>query len=304
MTAPAIRLTAHGDLVSAVPALIGYHPTDSLVLIALGAGSSRVGPVMRADLPPVGEVEVHAARMLAMIPAEYHDHAILVTVSSSPREDAARDAALVLTAAGVRVSASVHTAGTRPGDRWSCLDPGCAESGTVPDPPAELAARVARNGRATLKSREAIEQALAPVDPEALTRRARQLTAGTGPQPARVVAIVADYLADGVLDDDRVLALVAALADQRGVVEQLRERSADLRVLLEALVPATPAPWSARPAAYLALAALLHGDGAHAAAAAARATRADPTSLLAHLVAAVVDRAPSPDTVRTLLTRF
>lgn len=304
MSAPAIRLTSHGDLVSTVATLIGYHPTESLVLIAFGAGSSRIGPVMRADLPPVGEVEVHAARMLAMVPPEYHDHAVLVTVSARPREDAARDAALVLTAAGVRVTASVHTSGTRPGHRWACLDPGCAESGTVPAPPAELAARAAFNGRATLDSREAIEQALAPVDPETLARRAQLLAADACAGVPGVGEVVDDYLAHRVLDDDRVLALVAALADQRGVVEQLRDRSSDLRAVLEALVPATPAPWSARPAAYLALAALLHGDGAHAGAAAAAATRADPMSLLAQLVGAVARRYPSPDTVRRLLTRF
>ncbi|AEA28891.1 hypothetical protein Psed_6820 (plasmid) [Pseudonocardia dioxanivorans CB1190] len=304
MTVPAIRLTAHGDLVSTVGALLGYHPANSLVLLAFGTGISQIGPVIRADLPPAREVEVHTARMLAMVPPEYQDHAILVTVSTLPREDAARDASLVLTAAGVRVTASVHTAGTRPGDRWSCLDPGCAESGTVPAPPAELAARLAWHGRPTLDSREALDQALAPGDPETLARRAHLLAADACPEVPGVGQVVDDYLAHRVLDDDRVLALVAAMADQRGVVEQLRERSSDLRAVLEALVPATPAPWSAHPAAYLALAALLHGDGAHAVAAATRATRADPTSLLAQLVSAVAGRSPSPDTVRRLLTRF
>jgi hypothetical protein len=42
-------LTSPHDLLAAIPFLIGYHPSDSLVLVSLKADS--VGMAMRVDLP-------------------------------------------------------------------------------------------------------------------------------------------------------------------------------------------------------------------------------------------------------------
>ena len=48
---PVIRLGSPADLVDAVPYLLGFHPTDSIVLIAVRGSKRRVGLTLRLDLP-------------------------------------------------------------------------------------------------------------------------------------------------------------------------------------------------------------------------------------------------------------
>jgi hypothetical protein len=56
MTTTLIRLSSPADLLSAVPHLLGFHPTKSLTLLCLtGSGSSRLGLVARVDLPELGQ---------------------------------------------------------------------------------------------------------------------------------------------------------------------------------------------------------------------------------------------------------
>ncbi|SFO39679.1 protein of unknown function [Pseudonocardia ammonioxydans] len=308
MTTPSsVRITSPGDLVAMVACTLTFHPSESLVLVSFAGGSTRMGPVLRTDLPGVGEIESATAEAVRALPAEYRHSALLVVVSRDPREDVFRDARLVLTAAGVKVTGAIHTTGTRSGDRWRCLDHGCGDAGTVPEPHPTVAAHMAWTEQVMLPDREAIEQTLTPVDGVTLARRAQLLTKHTTLTtgvPASLAATVAEYHARHQLDDELVVRLIAALTDQRAVVEQLREHTSQIRVVLESLVRETPAPWSAKPAAYLALAALLHGDGAHASVAAERATTADPAALLPRLVSEVAASAATPDTIRGLLTRF
>ena len=49
-----LRLREPGELVAAVPHLLGFVPTDSLVLAAVhdDDGRPRLGAVVRVDLPP------------------------------------------------------------------------------------------------------------------------------------------------------------------------------------------------------------------------------------------------------------
>lgn len=308
MTTPSsVRITSPGDLVAMIACTLGFHPSESLVLVSFAGDSTRMGPVLRADLPGVGEAESVTAEAVQALPADYRHSALLVVVSRDPRQDIVRDAHLVLTAAGVKVTGAIHTTGTRSGDRWRCLDHGCGDAGTVPGPHPTVAAHMAWAGQVMLPDRAAIEQTLTPVDGVTLARRAQLLgddTTASTRVSASLAATVTDYQGHRQLDDDLVVRLIAALDDQRAVVEHLREHTSQLRAVLEALVRETPAPWSATPAAYLALAALLHGDGAHASIAADRARTADPHALLPRLVSEVAAKAPSPDTIRGLLTRF
>ena len=48
---PRIRLSGPSGLLAAVPTALGFHPTDSLVLMCLSGGGHALGPVARADLP-------------------------------------------------------------------------------------------------------------------------------------------------------------------------------------------------------------------------------------------------------------
>ncbi|HEX6075419.1 MAG TPA: DUF4192 family protein, partial [Micromonosporaceae bacterium] len=48
-----LRLRSASDLLAAVPYLIGFHPSDSLVLV--GFGDRMVRFLARADLPEPGD---------------------------------------------------------------------------------------------------------------------------------------------------------------------------------------------------------------------------------------------------------
>ena len=56
-TTPVARLRDPGDLLAAVPYLIGFHPRDSLLFIAFGGRSGRrIELTQRVDLPAADDV--------------------------------------------------------------------------------------------------------------------------------------------------------------------------------------------------------------------------------------------------------
>jgi hypothetical protein len=66
-----IRLTGRRGLVAAVPALLGFHPRESVVLLCLRSPTRRIGPVIRVDLEDdaahpsdflIAQLTVHANR--------------------------------------------------------------------------------------------------------------------------------------------------------------------------------------------------------------------------------------------------
>ncbi|MYV99826.1 DUF4192 domain-containing protein [Streptomyces sp. SID3343] len=82
-----LRVRSPADLVEAVPYLIGVRPTDSVVLLGILPGErSRVGPVLRHDLPPPADHEaaaLHFARLLGRTGA----HAVAVAFYADTRPD-------------------------------------------------------------------------------------------------------------------------------------------------------------------------------------------------------------------------
>ncbi len=69
-----VRLSGRRGLLAAVPAMLGFHPQESLVMICLSGPRRRVGPVIRVDLDdpagagssgadsPVSQFRAHARR--------------------------------------------------------------------------------------------------------------------------------------------------------------------------------------------------------------------------------------------------
>ena len=51
MTTDAITLSDRNDLLSIIPVVLGYHPTNSVVIACLTGTPRRMGPVMRVDFP-------------------------------------------------------------------------------------------------------------------------------------------------------------------------------------------------------------------------------------------------------------
>ncbi|MEJ8277322.1 DUF4192 domain-containing protein [Pseudonocardia spirodelae] len=308
---PRLHLDRPGDLVAAVPVLVGFHPRDSLVLVALhgGPGPSRVGLTVRVDLPrSAASVRATCADAVAVLAGARPARAYAVVVRATVRRDVARATRTALRAAGIEPVAVLWATGTRAGDRWEHLDPpgprgeGPGErAGVLSDPasaPLGVAAAV-HGGRAVLPDRAAV---LAQLDPGAADvadqlRRARLLAAGSG--PARVPPAAGVELVDACLDaaaegrlhvgDRLALALCRALA-VGGVRDEALRRclgsdAPHAEQLWAVLVRALPSPERAHPLALLAVCALLRGDGALATGAVERALRERPDHVLASVVA-------------------
>src|SRR5947199_84270 len=82
-----VRLDDLTDLASAVPHMLGFHPTDSLVAIALCGPHERMSFTMRLDLPDPPYDDV--ARMTAARMAHAGADAVLLFVyADAPRAGA------------------------------------------------------------------------------------------------------------------------------------------------------------------------------------------------------------------------
>lgn len=325
-----LRLGHPADLVAAVPVLIGFRPRESLVLVATGGLSGRrVGLTIRVDLPPpehVREVVEHVAATLTV--DDPAGAAVLVVGACAAGRGEVVDAAVdALDGHGVDVHTAVWAEHTDGGGRWGCFG-GCGCTGTLPEPDgtaSALAAVVA--GKVVYGGRDELERLVRPADEVRIRRRERLLidaadaAAQAGPgrdEDADHLAVVDAALADAaagrlVLDDDRVLALTAALVRptvRDTVLVRCAEGSAGpdrmlpgAETLWAALCRELPDPEAAEPAALLAATALLRGEGALANVALERAQRSWPGHRLTRLLRAACAVPMRPEQVRDALLR-
>lgn len=320
-TPSVLQVREPGELVAAVPVLLGFHPRGSLVLIATGGASGRrLGLTLRIDLPPPEHVAPVAADAAATLLLDAPTGAAVIVVAESsgaaPPHTALVDLVVeALEGHGVEVHTALWAGSTIGGAHWACYDP-CACVGVVPDGSASpFAAAAVAGGRVVRRDRRELEQLVAPADPERLRRREALLVRAMDEEPALPgaepvdTALVDTAIADAgagrlVLDDSRVVALAGALA-----VPALRD-AALLRCtgpapeaaeqLWTALVRETPDPEAAEPAVLLAVSAMLRGDGALANIALDRAEQAWPGHRLAGLLRPVL-LGMRPEEIRALL---
>ncbi|WBC11157.1 DUF4192 domain-containing protein [Micromonospora sp. WMMA1947] len=192
-TEPArLSVRSPADMVAAVPYLLGFHPADSVVVVAVRG--RRVVFAARGDLPAPGADPGPAARHLAQVVARQDaDAATVVGYGPAARVtgivDAIGDA---LTATGLVVLDALRvTEG-----RWFsylCAEPSCCPpEGTPYDPAAsQVSAAAVFAGQVALPDRAALVAQVSPLDgPVRLamrraTGRARlRLAALTGPPSA------------------------------------------------------------------------------------------------------------------------
>ena len=187
---PVARLRNPGELLAALPYLIGFHPRDSLLFIAFGGSSGRrIELTQRVDLPPADDApavcRALAANVLRVAPAGV---AVVVVGGDPvaaggvpfggppPANDLAGVAKEALVACGVAVQSRTWAAGTGAGAAWACYDT-CGCRGAVPDPDTTpLAATAVAAGLVALADRADLEKVVAPTTPGRLRRRARILT--------------------------------------------------------------------------------------------------------------------------------
>lgn len=177
-----------GQLLAAIPHLMGFHPAESVVLVGLRPTEpSVIGWLLRGDLPPDEFQSEQAAEMAARLALSDAFGATIVVIGGNA-EKTAHSAQLpyrslvgALTEAcresRLRVLHSLWVPEIRAGVGWQCYeDPECRD--VLPDPACSaVAATMATAGRITFDSREDLAGLLTPDPPEDLERRSVALDA-------------------------------------------------------------------------------------------------------------------------------
>ncbi|WP_219413407.1 DUF4192 domain-containing protein [Pseudonocardia nigra] len=325
-----------GELIAAIPAVMGFRPRESLVVLALGGAAGRtLGLTLRADLPPPEHAADVADTVVRTVLRDRPAGAAVIVVAGRTGADPPHAALVDLVVRGLQrqdvpVPTVMWVESITGGTRWACYGP-CGCTGVLPDPAstAYVAAAVA-SGTVVRDDRGDLERMVAPADPERIRRREELLVRAVDELVARhvldigpdgdgaaheavagadgtAVAVVDTAIVEASagrldLDDERVVSLAIALGDPavRDVALLRCAGPAPLAAerLWTALVRETPDPEAAEPAALLAVSALLRGDGALANVAIDRAERAWPGHRLAGMLSALVATGPHPDEVR------
>src|SRR5689334_7956094 len=126
-----VRLRGPDDVVGILPWRLGFHPTESLVLVVLQGSRRRERLVMRLDLPAADDEAVVAGQTAARAVQADADEVIVVVYTDErgrdgelPRWGLVDDLVGQLDDDGVDVPEAVLVSGGR---RWSylCSDPRC-----------------------------------------------------------------------------------------------------------------------------------------------------------------------------------
>ncbi|WFE32848.1 DUF4192 domain-containing protein [Micromonospora sp. WMMD975] len=185
---PRLSVRSPADLVVAVPYLLGFHPTDSVVVVAMRG--RQVVFAARGDLPEPGTHPGPAARHLALVVTRQHaDAATVIGYGPAARVTGTVDAVgEALDEAGLIVLDALRVTDGR---WWSylCDEPACCPAeGTPYDPAAsQVSAAAVFAGQVALPDRAALAAQVSPYDGpvrlalrRATGRARRRLAALTG----------------------------------------------------------------------------------------------------------------------------
>ncbi|MBL6277134.1 DUF4192 domain-containing protein [Micromonospora fiedleri] len=171
---PRLTVRSPADLIAAVPYLLGFHPTDSVVVVALSA--SRVVFVARGDLPGETEHDEAAGHIAAVTAQQSADSATVIGYGPAARVTPALDAVrAALTEAGLAVLDALRVTDGR---WWSylCTEPECCPpEGTAYDPQGSaVPAAAVFAGQVALPDRAALAAQLAPIGGAAARHAAKR----------------------------------------------------------------------------------------------------------------------------------
>lgn len=317
---PDFHLNRPGVLIAALPAVLGFVPEKSLVLVTVDRG--EMGCVMRVDLSE--ELPHSLAHIADVAAAAKPDSAIAVLIDEDGAtcrmcNDEYRELAEGLTTSlasrGIELLAAHVVDRVAAGGRWHCAD-GCGNAGTVDDPSASpLAVAAVLDGRRLYARRADLQEVIEVIDPA----RADALADVIGdrkPDPAQrpddaaradveAAVAAAARVADGAeLRDDELARLAWALTDLR-VRDTLYalavgENAGQAESLWAQLSRTLPEPWRVEALVLLAFSAYARGDGPLAGLSLEAALRCDPAHRMAGMLDTALQSGLRPEKIRDL----
>lgn len=320
-----VRIGDAGELAAGLPQLLGYHPRESVVLVALsGESGYRVGLTVRADVPPAEHDGALASMLAGNLAADRPRAALAFVVSEAPDDSDAdlphrslvRELVLALHRVGIPLEQALLV---RSGRWWDFDCPGecCAPGGgtPLPDTVGELAVAAVASGTVVAPDRDALALRLAPPGEaaqaameDAVLRAAAEGRVGRSAARRRIRSAVtrARPGRDQEPPDDAELARIVWSLRQPDVrdwalVLSLGADAAGAEALWTECTRRAPSPLDAFPAALVAVCAWLRGDGAMANTALDRALASEAGNPLAGLVADGLARLIPPRSFRALL---
>lgn len=322
-TQPDFKLNCPGALIAALPAILGFVPEKSLVLLTISDG--ELGSIMRVDLrerladtlgqlaevaaaaDPAAAIAVIIDADCAYCPVCNEQHRQWCTVLTEE-----------LSGRGIVLWAAHVVDRVAPGGRWRCVD-GCGAGGLVDDPSASpLAAAAVLEGR-RLYPRRADLQAVIAEDPSGSPAVAAAISEQAG---VRAAAHRADPEGRARRDVEDMLAAAAAVAaDRRPAAAELAtlgcalgdvtvrdtlfglavsESAAAAEALWALLARTLPTPWRAEALVLLAFSAYARGDGPLAGISLEAALRAAPQHRMAGMLDTALQSGLRPERIRQL----
>lgn len=313
------RFNHPGRLIAAVPAVLGFVPEQSLVLVTVDGGG--LGAVLRVDLSDGLAASIDDLAKVAAAAAPDAVIAVIVDecgADCEPCNDAHRELVDRLSTAlaerGIDLLDAHVVDRVATGGRWHSLD-GYA-GGPVDDPSASpLAAEAVLDGRRLYRSRAELEAVL-DADPdrgEALLDRIRSREQSRrAPRPDAVlrgevedVIAAARRLGEGSRPDDAQMAAMACALTDPSVRDTLYAlaigQDAGLAEALWMLLSRTlPPPWRIEALVQLAFSAYARGDGPLAGVALDAALRLDSRHRMAGMLDQALRSGMRPDQIREL----
>lgn len=294
------------DLLAVVPAVLGFHPEESLVMLTFGGRRSFHA---RVDLPDDPE-HLDPTVMTLLEPALRHRPRTVAFIAYST--DAVRAAASALLASDVFVAHDFGVAAPLRSDGRSWFRVSADEHPEDAEPhPYDVRAHAftaqrVLDGRVTLASRAALVDSLA-ADPAVITRvnghleraLAAALDGGDPPGVAALIRVVDRCVAAGECPSaEEVADLALGCRDvlvRDALFDTVTAETAEAHVdFWRSVVRRTPDLFVAAPAAVLAFCAWLSGHGALAWCAVDRALASDSDHPLATLVGELLEAAVPP----------
>ncbi|GAA4242842.1 hypothetical protein GCM10022254_77420 [Actinomadura meridiana] len=298
------------DAIAAVPYLLGFHPSRSLVVIGFESDTNGTCAI-RLDLPSSDAAD----RVADLLSGNGFRRSLLLGYGPDDEvRDSVADLRPALVAAGVPASEAIRVADGR---WWSltCADDCCPAEGTPYDSATTLiAAQATFAGQVALADRSDLVRSLAPLDdPTRTSMREATIRAEQSPPPeTRTEAL--DFITTTLHrartgtspTDDETARLGVLLTDMR-----LRDEawvridgdapSADI-ALWRDIVRRVEPPYVPAPASLLAYSAYIAGDGGLANIALERALDADPGYTMALLLRQVINTGIPPSKLRLRTT--